>query len=142
MTAQSYQPNDIAALEALRFAMVACNGADTTALHYQHGGAYGYAYEGLLNAATALFGPRKARLFLDIIIDSGENVAYCLDYIDKNYEQQPLTDDVLDRLADGITDLLYTDGFEHGIDISHETATAVRAALPAFVTRIRATTRP
>lgn len=127
-------PNDLAALQALRDAMMACNAAETTTLQYQHEGTYGLAHDALIHAATVLLGEHKANLLMHILIDSGEDVAYCLARVDEEIDLRPIDDPTMNMLAWDISDAIaktYGDG--HNIDVGMD---AIKPALPAFLAAV------
>lgn len=73
------QPNDLAALQAIRDAMSACNAAETMHLRYQTSGTFGFIYDAFIDAATVLLGGRvRAGRLLHIIMENGEDVTQSL----------------------------------------------------------------
>jgi len=74
-------PRDLEALENIRTAMYACNAADTSHLHYQTGGTFGFMHASFIDAATVIFSADVANRLMDYIINNGENVEYNLNII-------------------------------------------------------------
>lgn len=72
---------DLAALQAIQDAMMACNAANTYHLQLQPGGTYGRVHDAFIDAATHLIGADNAERLMYYLIDSGESVAYCLDLV-------------------------------------------------------------
>jgi hypothetical protein len=72
-------PADIAVLQSLRDALMACNAAHTQDFAYQSGGAYGEVSDTFLRVAAKLLGTVDAPRLLDLTIECGENIEHCLE---------------------------------------------------------------
>lgn len=79
------EDNDIAALQAIRNAMMACNAAFTPHLQHQVGGTFGFMHDGFLDAATALIGTDGAEQLMYYLIDTGDSVTWCLNTLRQDF---------------------------------------------------------
>ncbi len=71
---------DLAALAALDEATKACNAADTQSLASQLNGAYGLVSRAFVSAAVDLLGRRMAHQVFSLLVTTGEDVEWCINY--------------------------------------------------------------